>query len=130
MEASDKECEDCCNCKGSTEEIIDEELIHVEINGIFQDLFKSGGQDLASKFIGLDSEQPIVQIGNQVFAGTFEDTLGTSLFFTVDEKPTDQDDEEIPDLEKVFDNSPSKTVKYVCKSDKKLVLKRVFLTPK
>ena len=34
--------------------------------------------------MGLDTQQPIVQIGNQVFAGTYEHTLGTSIFFTLE----------------------------------------------
>ena len=124
---------------GNEEEIVqDQELVHVEINGIFQDLQTEDGQDLSdiSKFIGLDTEQPIVQIGNQVFAGTFEDTIGTSLFFTLDD---DQEEEDLPAAaaaaqeegkERVFDNAPTKRVEYVCKADKKLILKRVFLTPK
>ena len=120
---------------GAEEEIVqDQELVHVEINGIFQDLQTEDGQDLSdiSKFIGLDTEQPIVQIGNQVFAGTFEDTIGTSLFFTLDDK--DKDEAVLPAAaegkERVFDNAPTKRVEYVCKADKKLILKRVFLTPK
>ena len=76
-------------------------LFQVEINGIFQDLFKPAAQsvgrdrkgsvksgpqdqDLRAKFVGLDTQQPIVQIGNQVFAGTYEHTLGTSIFFTLE----------------------------------------------
>lgn len=137
-------------------EVLEEELVQVEINGIFQDLFKpaaqsvgrdrkgsvkGGGpqdQDLRAKFVGLDTQQPIVQIGNQVFAGTYEHTLGTSIFFTLEHTspatacPGDSSSgDQSAGHRRVFDNSPAdKRVEYACKANKKLVLKRVFLTPK
>lgn len=133
-------------------EVLEEELVQVEINGIFQDLFKpaahsrdrkgsvKGGpqdQDLRAKFVGLDTQQPIVQIGNQVFAGTYEHTLGTSIFFTLEHTSPatassgESSSDQSADHRKVFDNSPAdKRVEYACKANKKLVLKRVFLTPK
>lgn len=131
-------CSSNCQCNVFEEEVLAEELVHVEINGIFQDLGTGAGSDLSaiSKFVGLESEQPIVQIGNQVFAGTYEDCVGTSLFFTLgtsdrEEADDDDDDQEgLSGAQKVFDNRPKKKVEYLCKSDKKLVLKRVFLTPK
>ena len=102
---------------------------------LYQDLFgksaaggpTTSGQDLGAKFVGLDGEQPIVQIGNQVFAGTWEHTLGTSLFFTLEDTVA----EAASTLDRVFENSPAdKATAFACKADKKLVLKRVFLTPK
>lgn len=155
--ADDKEsqvkssCDQGCDCGTdqhveTVEEVLDSELVQVEINGIFQDLFgksagdpttcsaTGGGQDLGAKFVGLDGEQPIVQIGNQVFAGTWEHTLGTSLFFTLEdvaEATSSSSGAAAATLDRVFENSPAdKATAFACKADKKLVLKRVFLTPK
>lgn len=143
-------CDQGCDCGTdqhveTVEEVLDSELVQVEINGIFQDLFgksaggpttcsAGGGQDLGAKFVGLDGEQPIVQIGNQVFAGTWEHTLGTSLFFTLEdtvEATSSSSSSSAATLDRVFENSPAdKATAFACKADKKLVLKRVFLTPK
>ena len=80
----------------------------------------------------MDGEQPIVQIGNQVFAGTWEHTLGTSLFFTLEDTvAAEAASSSSSTLDRVFENSPAdKATAFACKADKKLVLKRVFLTPK
>lgn len=143
MDVDDKSGEISCDDQGcdcgaehvETEEVLDAELVQVEINGIFQDLFgKAGGpcagQDLSAKFVGLDGDQPIVQIGNQVFAGTWEHTLGTSLFFTLEDVEA-ATTAATAAADKVFENSPTdKAAAFACKADKKLVLKRVFLTPK
>ena len=107
-------------------EVVEEQLVHVELSGgIFQDDLKSD-PGIATKFVGLDTEQPVVQLGNQVFAGRFEDTIGTSVFF----KREPVTAEEAARRDPVFDREAETKVEYVCKTSKKLVLKRIFLNAK
>jgi hypothetical protein len=47
-------------------EVVDELLVHVDLAGIIQGSTTSDGQQLNTKFIGLDTDRPIVQIGSQV----------------------------------------------------------------
>ena len=47
-------------------EVVDELLIHVDLAGIIQSSLTTDGQQLNTKFIGLETERPIVQIGSQV----------------------------------------------------------------
>jgi hypothetical protein len=68
-----------------------------------------------------ESAQPLVQIGNQVFAGSYQDTLGTSLFFR-------QADRRPPPLhDPVFGRAVKKRLSFLAATRKKLLLKRVFL---
>ena len=50
-------------------EVVDELLVHVDLAGIIQGSTTSDGQQLNTKFIGLDTDRPIVQIGSQVKRG-------------------------------------------------------------
>ena len=74
------------------------------------------------KFVEIASSQPVVQIGNQVFVGEYRDTVGTSSFFTAAPPP--------PGTDPVFGQRPGLSVAFHEKTNKKLVLKRVFLKPK
>jgi len=68
-----------------------------------------------------ESAQPLVQIGNQVFAGSYQDTLGTSLFFRqADRRPP-------PHHDPVFGRAVKKRLSFLAATRKKLLLKRVFL---
>ena len=68
-----------------------------------------------------ESAQPLVQIGNQVFVGSYQDTLGTSLFFSQEEP--DRGDLQDP----VFGREAKTFVNLVAATRKKLWLKRVVL---
>lgn len=108
----------------------DEQLVHVELSGIFQDDLKKN-PELLTKFVGIETDQPIVQLGNQVFAGKYEDVVGTTVFFKsvpVNSEEQDPDDPNNPDP--VFDSVGDSKVEYFCKTEKKLLLKRVFLNKK
>ena len=102
----------------------DEELVHVELSGIFQDDLRRD-PNLLKRFFGLETNEPLVQIGaNQVFSGNYNQTPGTSVFFLKNEEPTPEEGEEQNDP--LFSNRSNK-LEYLCKADTKLVLKRVFL---
>lgn len=111
----------------------EEQLVHVQLSGIFQDDL-AGNPALLTKFVGLDSAAPVVQIGNQVFAGQYENTLGTSVFFKAKSDDANDGDDEAESEDKeedpVFSPRPQNKIEFVHKTDRKLVLKRVFLNKK
>ena len=63
-----------------------------------------------------------MQVGNQVFEGEYEDTVGTSLFFSATENTEPADP--------VFGNKVPYNLTYLDSTRKKLKLKRVFLRAK
>ena len=58
----------------------------------------------------------------QVFAGEYREAVGTSALFEFTAENGDSDP--------VFSVKPTQSVDYVCKTGRKLVLKRVFLNEK
>jgi len=99
----------------------DECLIHVSVSGILQEDLSHLTTDQFS-FLDIQSDRPLVTIGNQVFVGEYQDTVGTSTFFTQSENTSIKD--------QVFSRKPGIEVKYFNSTRKKLVLKRVFLNKK
>jgi general transcription factor 3C polypeptide 6 len=113
--------------KGEDEwETDDEQLLQVELSGFFQDDLRKN-PDLHTKFVGLDTDEPIVQLGSQVFAGKYAETVGTSVFFKAQDSA---ETVEVGKSDPVFSNKPTVPVEYFCKTDRKLQLKRVFLSKK
>jgi len=79
-------------------------------------------ENASVRITGIDTGQPLVQIGNQLYAGEFSETFGTELIFT----EVDNNDAVDP----VFETQLEKRLAYVAKTAKKLVIKRAFATPK
>ncbi|XP_068232641.1 general transcription factor 3C polypeptide 6-like [Palaemon carinicauda] len=101
----------------------EETLIAVELHGVIDsEIF---AQDSFSKFkiLAIDSEQPILQVENFVFTGGYEHAMGTNIFFEEDEK-------KVKKCDPVFCKKPARMLKYVCKTNKKLNMKRVFVSEK
>ena len=119
-------------------EVIQEQFIHAKLSGLYKDeLFREASSDnktsdytaLTIQIAGLDSDEPILQIGNEIFAGTFEDSPETSVFFRCTEANPhlDQTKEQDP----VFSRDlPTTKSTFECKTSKVLRFKRVFLSPK
>ena len=118
-------------------EVIQEQFIHAKLSGLYKDeLFREASSDKTSDYTaltiqiaGLDSDEPILQIGNEIFAGTFEDSPETSVFFRCSEANPhlDQTKEKDP----VFSRDlPATKSAFECKTSKILRFKRVFLSPK
>lgn len=86
----------------------EEQVVVAELSGMLNPgvLSEPGG---VCKIVGMDTEQPILQLGRYVFSGEFEDTLGTCVIFH----------------EQLEDQNPS--LRYKCHTTKKLVLQRTFL---
>jgi general transcription factor 3C polypeptide 6 len=109
-------------------EVEDSVLLHVEAPGVIQEDFQQLDHSQIS-FIQVDTESPLVQLGHQVYTGTYEDTVSTSLFFTQrDNLPTEDSTGQAVDP--VFGRHVPTQVEFLDSTRKKLKLKRVFLKPK
>ncbi|XP_015095880.2 general transcription factor 3C polypeptide 6 [Vicugna pacos] len=94
-----------------------EQLVLVELSGIIDSDFLSKCENKC-KILGIDTERPILQVDSYVFAGEYEDTLGTCVIF---EETVEHADAE----------GNNKTVlKYKCHTMKKLSMTRTLLTEK
>ncbi|GFQ87894.1 uncharacterized protein TNCT_366121 [Trichonephila clavata] len=93
---------------------IEEALVLVELNGIIDADFLLQAQD-QTKFLGIETDEPILQIGNCLFKGEYEDTVGTVIVY----EPTDTSK---TDASETIENS----YEFLCKTDKKLTMKRCF----
>ncbi|KAM8999984.1 general transcription factor 3C polypeptide 6 [Sarcophilus harrisii] len=95
----------------------EEQLVMVELSGIIDSEFltRCGNK---CKILGIDTERPILQVDSYVFAGEYEDTLGTCVVF---EENTDQVDAE---------GNHKTELKYKCHTMKKLSMTRTLLTEK
>lgn len=91
-----------------------EQLVVAELSGVLDSdvLCQRGG---VCKMVGMSSEQPMLQVGRYVFAGEYEDALGTCVIF--EEQTKDQTKPE---------SSP--VLKYRCHTMKKLMFQRTFLS--
>lgn len=103
----------------SDEELLEDEeeiLVYVELEGVV------GGNTLTTEqlqldMIGIDTEHPIMQINGRFYEGTYEDAIGTYMFFTKDENTEPEDP--------VFDTAS--TLKYYAKTRKLLKMQRIFI---
>ncbi|XP_063754207.1 general transcription factor 3C polypeptide 6 isoform X2 [Eleginops maclovinus] len=93
----------------------EEEIVVVELSGIINNDFLSKCRGTC-KILDIDSEKPMMQVGQYVFAGEYEDALGTCVLF--EEGPTKGKAESCPEL------------KYMCHTTKKLMMQRIFLVEK
>ncbi|XP_014204490.1 DNA ligase 1 [Copidosoma floridanum] len=97
----------------------EEILVYVEFdNFATSDVFSNN--NLKLDMLGLDSDHPVMQINGKFFEGTYEDAVGTYLFFEKDKNPEFDD--------QIFDKIPS--LKYYNKTRKLLKMQRAFLVPK
>ncbi|XP_008587430.1 PREDICTED: general transcription factor 3C polypeptide 6 [Galeopterus variegatus] len=108
----ERRSEDC-----DEEEEEAEQLVLVELSGIIDSDFLSKCENKC-KILGIDTERPILQVDSYVFAGEYEDTLGTCVIFE-------------ENVEHVDTEGNNKTVlKYKCHTMKKLSMTRTLLTEK
>uniref|UniRef100_A0A8D2CWE7 General transcription factor 3C polypeptide 6 n=1 Tax=Sciurus vulgaris TaxID=55149 RepID=A0A8D2CWE7_SCIVU len=94
-----------------------EQFVLVELSGIIDSDFLSKCENKC-KILGIDTERPILQLDSYVFAGEYEDTLGTCVIFEENAEHVDAE-------------GNNKTVlKYKCHTMKKLSMTRTLLTEK
>lgn len=89
----------------------EEQLVVAELSGVLDSAALREGCQGWGKVLGLDSAQPVLQLGRYVFSGGYEDAVGTCVIFQ--EEPGDREE-------------PS--LRYKCHTTKKLVLQRTFLS--
>ncbi|RZF48425.1 hypothetical protein LSTR_LSTR011378 [Laodelphax striatellus] len=73
------------------------------------------------KIIGLDTENPIMQMGPQFYRGTWQDTMGTSAFFAPEPDPAP--------IDPIFSRVKTPLMKLACHTRKSLLMSRVFVKP-
>lgn len=93
----------------------EEQLVVVELTGIINTDFMSKCQGTC-KIIDIDSEKPIMQVGQYWFAGEYEDALGTCVLFEEGQQKGKTE--------------TGPTLKYKCHTPRKLMMQRIFLTEK
>ncbi|XP_078276248.1 general transcription factor 3C polypeptide 6 [Rhinoraja longicauda] len=94
----------------------EEQLVVVELSGIIDPDFLLKCRN-ECKIVGIDTEQPIMQVDRCVFAGEYEDVLGTCVIFEETAEPD-------PEMEDKL------LLQYKCHTVKKLLMKRTFLSEK
>ncbi|XP_055931982.1 serine-rich adhesin for platelets-like [Argiope bruennichi] len=92
----------------------EETVVLVELNGIIDTDLLLQPQPL-TKILGIDTDEPLLQIGNCLFKGEYEDTLGTVVVY----EPVDGSNKDGPE-------SVESDFKFLCKTDTKLTMKRCF----
>ncbi|XP_062981817.1 general transcription factor 3C polypeptide 6 isoform X2 [Elgaria multicarinata webbii] len=95
---------------------VEEQLVMVELSGIIDSDFLEKCENKC-KILGIDTERPILQVDRYVFAGEYEDTLGSCIVF---EENKDHDAEGNQKLQ----------LKYKCHTMKKLNMTWTLLTEK
>lgn len=102
------------------EETIEESYILVEFAGnTGSDALNQENVSIA--VLGIETDQPIITIGNQLYEGKFCDTIGTELFFT------EVDGGQLSDT--LFDTKLEKKLEFHGKTNTKLVVSRAFAKP-
>ncbi|XP_075945999.1 general transcription factor 3C polypeptide 6 isoform X1 [Anarhichas minor] len=93
----------------------EEQLVVVELSGIINNDFLTKCRGTC-KILDIDSDKPMIQMGQYVFAGEYEEALGTCVLF--EEAPQKGKADSVPEL------------KYMCHTVKKLMMQRIFLVEK
>lgn len=101
------------------EEIVEESLLLIEFAGNTGDDALNQDNNVSIKILGVESEQPIIQMGKQLYRGEYQDTLGTELFFR--EVPGDHTSDSL------FDSKLDSKLEYCGKTNKKIVVHRAFV---
>lgn len=98
------------------EEWVEEEhLVLIELKGVIDNEFLYNCKSANCRLLEIDSDQPVLQIGNYTFTGQFRESMGTHVLF-----------EELESTDK----EGTKKLKYKCNTTKILQMTRVFLTEK
>ncbi|XP_039765369.1 general transcription factor 3C polypeptide 6-like isoform X3 [Pararge aegeria] len=72
--------------------------------------------------LGLDTKNPIFQLDDTFFTGTYENPLGTFMFFEEDPSPNT--------IDPLFDKLSKKNLKYISKTRKFINIQHAYVKPK
>lgn len=75
------------------------------------------------KVIGIDSENPVIQINDDIYRGSYDFAMGTNVFLEEDEQAKSK-------IDPLYSQNPPKLYRYSGQSNKVLNMKRIFATPK
>lgn len=93
----------------------EEHLVVIKLEGVIDNEFLYSCDSANCRLLGIDTDEPVLQIGNYTFIGEFKESLGTHVLF-----------EELASN----DVEGSKQLKYKCNTTKTLEMSRVFLVEK
>lgn len=93
----------------------EEHLVVVKLQGVIDNEFLYSCDSSNCRLLGIDTDEPVLQIGNYTFLGEFKESLGTHVLF-----------EELESN----GSSESKQLKYRYKTTKTLEMTRAFLVEK
>ncbi|XP_038054350.1 general transcription factor 3C polypeptide 6-like [Patiria miniata] len=95
----------------------EEELVVVELSGIVDPDYLSKCRRSSLKVLGIETDEPVMQLGSYIFTGQHKSMLGTAVIFEKTENNQEQ-------------GSGNLKWKYKCHTDKKLNMQRAHLKPK
>lgn len=98
----------------------EEATILVELKGVIDSDLLTQMPFEKFKLIGLETDNPILQLNNYCFSGEYDETLGTALIFEEEAKKYKKSDP-------IFCNDPTTRLKYVCHTTKVLNMRRIFI---
>jgi len=105
----------------SSDEIVEEVLVYADFDSALDhdNMFQSNS---LFKVIALDSDEPFLQIGTQMYSGKWQDSVGEHLFFEPEEAP--------PPSDPIFSDVSTTQLNYKYKTRKCLDLSRIFINKK
>jgi hypothetical protein len=101
------------------EEVVEESLLLIEFTGNTGDDAINQENNVSMKILGVESEEPIIQMGKQLYRGEYQDSLGTELFFREVEGEHSTDT--------LFDTKMKTKLEYCGKTSKKILIHRAFV---
>ncbi|CAB4025630.1 Hypothetical predicted protein [Paramuricea clavata] len=91
-----------------------EQLVAVHLSGIIDMDYLKKCDATNCKVLGIDTDEPAMQIDRMIFNGNYSESIGTNIIF--EEQSTELENGEV-----------SKNLKYLCHTTKNLDMTRVFL---
>ncbi|XP_071810590.1 general transcription factor 3C polypeptide 6-like [Asterias amurensis] len=100
--------------------IEEEELVVVELSGIIDSDYLAKCRKSNLKVLGVETNEPVLQLGSYVFTGQHKNMLGTAVIF---EKTSENEGQETAP-------STGKQWKYKCHTDKRISMQRALVKSK
>ena len=92
----------------------EEQLVTVHLSGIIDMDYLKKCDASNCKVLGIDTDEPALQIDRMVFSGNYSESIGTNIIF--EEQSGEEENGEV-----------SKNLKYMCHTTKNLDMIRIFL---
>ncbi|XP_055385723.1 general transcription factor 3C polypeptide 6 [Condylostylus longicornis] len=99
----------------------DEYFVYIDFQNNLTSL-EADDPRLDIKIIGIDTENPVMEVNGKTFKGTYEYSYCTNVLFEKDINP--------PILDPIYEKTSEKFYCLTGKTNKKITMKRIFLEPK